>query len=160
MTGTYPLGEGALDRFAAVVTPGRAGTDDEVAVLTGRRGRSVLGKLHPVVSIEAVAAARTVVREVYIADPIARYVVALLDATREHPRVRLGASTRGGVALVGLAKARAAMAGRHYVVPDDVVNLAAAALAHRVLVTGGAGSVHAGRVVVDECLERVPLPTA
>ncbi|MFW2334186.1 AAA family ATPase [Ilumatobacter sp.] len=160
MTGTYPLGEGALDRFAAVVTPGRAGVDDEVAVLTGRRGRSVLAAVEPVVDIDAVEAARSVVRDVYVADPIARYVVALLDATREHPHVRLGASTRGGVALVGLAKARAAIAGRHYVVPDDVMSLASVALSHRVLVTGGTGSVDAGRAVVQECLDRVPPPTA
>lgn len=160
MTGTYPLGEGALDRFAAVVTPGRAGPDDEVAVLTGRRGRSVLGDLRPIADIDAVEAARSTVRDVYVADPIARYVVDLLDATRQHPRVRLGASTRGGVALVGLARATAAMAGRHYVIPDDVIGRAPAALAHRILVTGGSGSVQAGRAVLEECLERVPPPTA
>jgi MoxR-like ATPase len=160
MTGTYPLGEGALDRFAAVVTPGRATADDEVEVLTGRRGRTVLGGVQPVVGINEIETARAVVRGVYVADSIARYVVALLDATREHPRVRLGASTRGGVALVGLARARAAMAGQHYVVPDDVVTLADAALAHRVLVAGGAGSVQAGRAIVHECVERVPPPTA
>jgi len=160
MTGTYPLGEGALDRFAAVVTPGRASAADEVEVLTGRRGRTNLGGLVPVVDIDAVERARMVVREVYVADPIARYVVALLDATRQHPRVRLGASTRGGVALIGLAKARAAIAGRHYVVPGDVMALAGAALSHRVLVAGGSGSVQAGRAVLEECLAHVPPPTA
>jgi MoxR-like ATPase len=160
MTGTYPLGEGALDRFAAVVTPGRASAADEVEVLTGRRGRSTLGALGPVVDIDAVERARMVVREVYVADPIARYVVDLLDATRQHPRVRLGASTRGGVALIGLAKARAAIAGRHYVVPGDVMALAGAALSHRVLVAGGSGSVQAGRAVLEECLAHVSPPTA
>ncbi len=160
MTGTYPLGEGALDRFAAVVTPGRATADEEVEVLTGRRGRSALAAVQPVVDIADVAAARSIVRDVYVADPIARYVVALLDATREHPRVRLGASTRGGVALIGLAKARAAMAGRHYVVPDDVIALAGAALSHRVIVAGGSGSVQAGRAVVHECVALIPPPTA
>ncbi|MDW3216545.1 MAG: MoxR family ATPase [Ilumatobacteraceae bacterium] len=160
MTGTYPLGEGALDRFAAVVTPGRASADEEVEVLTGRRGRSALAAVQPVVDITDVAAARTIVRDVYLADPIARYVVSLLDATREHPRVRLGASTRGGVALIGLAKARAAMAGRHYVIPDDITTLAGAALSHRVIVAGGSGSVQAGRAVVSECLDTVPPPTA
>jgi len=160
MTGTYPLGEGALDRFAAVVTPGRASAADEVEVLTGRRGRSTLGVLVPVVDIDAVERARMVVREVFVADAIARYVVDLLDATRQHPRVRLGASTRGGVALIGLAKARAAIAGRHYVVPGDVMALAGAALSHRVLVAGGSGSVHAGRAVLEECLAHVPPPTA
>ncbi len=160
MTGTYPLGEGALDRFAAVVTPGRATADEEVEVLTGRRGRTALAAVEPVVDITDVEAARAVVGAVYVADPIARYVVALLDATRQHPRVRLGASTRGGVALVNLAKARAAMAGRHYVIPDDVTTLAAAALSHRVIVAGGSGSVQAGRAVVQECLDVVPPPTA
>lgn len=160
MTGTYPLGEGALDRFAAVVTPGRAGADDEVEVLTGRRGRSVLGSITPVVDVDDVAVARRVVREVYIADQIARYVVELLDATRQHPTVRLGASTRGGVALVGLAKARAAMSGRHYVVPDDVIAMAEPALSHRVLVSGSSGSVRGGGAVVRECLEHVAPPTA
>lgn len=160
MAGTYPLGEGALDRFAAVVTPGRAGTEDEIAVLTGRRGRTLLHSVVPVVDIADLVAAQGAVAAVFVADPIARYVVSLLDATRHHPGVRLGASTRGGVALVGLAKARAAMAGRHYVVPDDVDRVAEAALAHRVLVHDGAGSVASGRRIVLECLARVPAPTA
>jgi MoxR-like ATPase len=159
MTGTYPLGEGALDRFAAVVTPGRASADDEVEVLTGRRGRNLLADVAPVVDIGDVTAARQIVRRVYVADPIARFVVALLDATRRHVRVRLGASTRGGVALMAQARARAAMAGRHYVVPDDVVAVAPAALAHRVIVADASGSVVAGREVVTECLATVPAPT-
>lgn len=160
MTGTYPLGEGALDRFAAVVTPGRAGIDDEVEVLTGRRGRSMLRSVEPVVDIGDLVRARQSVADVFVADAIARYVVALLDATRRHPRVRLGASTRGGVSLVGLAKAHAALHGRHFVVPDDVTSLAEAALAHRVIVADAIGSVRAGRDVVAECLSLVPAPTA
>lgn len=160
MTGTYPLGEGALDRFAAVVTPGRAASEDEVEVLTGRRGRSVLRSVTPVVDIGDLVRARQTVSEVFVADAIARYVVALLDATRRHPRVRLGASTRGGVGLVGLAKANAAMHGRRYVVPDDVSALAESALAHRVIVADAVGSVRAGRDVVAECLALVPAPTA
>jgi MoxR-like ATPase len=157
-TGTYPLGEGALDRFAAVVTPGRALPDEEVEVLTGRRGRNALKYVQPVVDIDDLIVARHVVSDIYVADPIARYVVALLDATRRHRRVRLGASTRGGVALMGLAKANAAINGRHYVVPDDVVRVADAALAHRVLVVDADGSVNAGREVVSECLAAVPAP--
>jgi MoxR-like ATPase len=160
MTGTYPLGEGALDRFAAVVSPGRARPEDEVEVLTGRRGRTMLRSVEPVVDIGDLVAARHGVAGVYIADAIARYVVAILDATRQHPRVRLGASTRGGVALVGLAKARAAMAGRDYVVPDDVAQVAGAALSHRVIVVDADGSIRAGREVVAECLGRVPAPSA
>ena len=141
MTGTYPLGEGALDRFAAVISPGRASAADEVEVLTGRRGRSMLRSVTPVVDCGDLIAARAVVNDVFVADALAQYVVALLDATREHPRVRLGASTRGGVSLIRLAKARAAMAGRHFVVPDDIVGVTEAALAHRVIVADGGDSV-------------------
>jgi MoxR-like ATPase len=159
MAGTYPLGEGALDRFAAVVSPGRARPEDEVEVLTGRRGRGVLRHVEPVVDIGDLVDARTTVAATYVADSVAHYVVAILEATRRHPRVRLGASTRGGVALIGLAKAQAAMAGRHYVVPDDVVRVAEPALAHRVIVVDADGSVRAGREVVEECVSSVPVPT-
>jgi MoxR-like ATPase len=160
MAGTYPLTEGALDRFAAVVTPGRAAPEDEVAVLTGRRGRSVLKSIMPVVPIADLVMARAHVADVFVAERLAQYVVAILDATRQHPKVRLGASTRGGVALMGLAKANAAIAGRHYVVPYDVVQVANAALAHRVIVVDADGSISAGREVVAECVGRVPAPTA
>ncbi len=158
MSGTYPLGEGALDRFAATVTPGRASAADEVEVLTGRRGRNLLGGIEPVADMADLVAARRTVAATYVADPIAAYVVALLDATRRHVRVALGASTRGGVSLVGLAKATAAMDGRNYVVPDDVAAVASSALAHRIIIAGG--NIAAGREVVAECLAAVPAPAA
>lgn len=156
MAGTYPLGEGALDRFAAVVTLGRAGRADEADVLTGRRGRGRLGEVRAVVDTTDLVAARSVVQATSVADPIAHYVIDLLDATRQHPRVTLGASTRGGVAVVSLAKAWAAVAGRRYVVPDDVMAVAEAGLAHRLVVPGG--NLALGREVVAECLAAVPAP--
>lgn len=156
MAGTYPLGEGALDRFAAVVTLGRAGRADEAEVLTGRRGRGRLGDVRPVVDTADLATVRQAVRATSVADPIAHYVIDLLDATRRHPRVSLGASTRGGVAVVGLAKARAAIDGRRYVIPDDVLAVAEAGLAHRIVVPGG--SLTAAREIVAECLTQVPAP--
>ncbi len=158
MSGTYPLGEGAIDRFAAVVTPGRASAADEIEVLTGRRGRNRLSGVVPVADMADLVTARHAVADVYIADAVAGYVVALLDATRRHARVTLGASTRGGVSLVGLAKARAAMAGRSFVTPEDVMSVASSALAHRIIVAGG--NLVAGREVVAECLAQVPAPTA
>ena len=156
MAGTYPLGEGALDRFAAVVTLGRASRADETEVLTGRRGRAQLGAVTAVVDTTDLVAARAAVHAVHVADPIAHYVIDLLDATRQHPRVTLGASTRGGVAVVGLAKAVAAMDGRGYVTPADVQAVALAGLAHRVIIAGSPLSV--AREIVSECLERVPAP--
>lgn len=155
--GTHRLGEGALDRFAAVVTPGRPSFADEVEVLAGRRGRTLLADVRPVALVDATAAARRTVEHVRVADPIAHYVVELLAATRSHPDVRLGASTRAGVALIGLARAMAVLRGRTYVVPDDVATVAEPALAHRVLV--GDGSLAAGRGVVTQCLGRVRPPS-
>lgn len=157
MSGTYPLGEGAIDRFAAVVTPGRATAADELEVLTGRRGRNRLAGVQPVGSIVDLVAARRAVADIHIADVVAGYVVAILDATRRHARVTLGASTRGGVSLVGLAKAHAAMVGRTFVTPHDVAYVASPALAHRIIVAGG--TLATGREVVAECLAHVPAPT-
>jgi MoxR-like ATPase len=159
IAGTFRLGEGALDRFAAVITPGRAGFDDEVAVLAGRRGRRQLHDVVPVTTVATLAGLRTTVDAVAVSDAVARYVVELLDATRHHPRVRLGASTRGGLSVVGLARAYAVMRGRGFVVPDDVASVVVPALAHRVLLVDGNGATTGGRDVVLECLDRVRPPT-
>jgi MoxR-like ATPase len=134
--------------------------DEEVEVLTGRLGRGRLGGVRAVASIDEVRVAQDVVAAVRVTDPVARYVVALLDATRTHSRVRLGASTRAGVALVGLARALATMRGRSYVVPDDVAAAAPAALSHRVTTVDAGASVRAGREVVLECLTHVAPPAA
>jgi MoxR-like ATPase len=160
LAGTYPLGEGAVDRFTAVVTPGRPGAVDELEVLTGRRGRNRLDSLTPVASCADIVAAQHHVAAAHISDPVAGYVVELLERTRSHPRVRLGASTRAGVSLVAMAKAWSAMHGRHYVVPDDVRAVAPASLAHRLIVSQAAGSIAAGREVVAECLAQVRPPSA
>jgi len=158
IAGTYGLGEGALDRFAALVAPGRATAEHELDVLTGRRGRTMLSAIEPVASLDEIEHARRWVSGVHVADEVGAYVVEILTATRNHPRVRLGASTRGGVALIGLARARAAIQGRTYVVPDDVVALATNVLGHRVLVRDGTGATTAGCEVVAECLGTIRPP--
>ena len=158
MAGTHVLGEGALDRFAAVLAPGRPERDAEVEVLTGRRGRSMLDAIEPVASITELVAARREVGRAHLGDAVAGYVADLLAATRAHPDARLGASTRAGVSLVALARARAVVHGRGYVVPDDVAALAVASLGHRVAVAGG-GATTAGRRVVADCLAQVEPPT-
>ena len=157
IAGTYGLGEGALDRFHAVVTPGRASAASEIEVLTGRRGRSMLDAVEPVASLADLIAAREVVATVQITDAVASYVVELLDATRNDPRIRVGASTRGGVAIVALARAFAALEGRNYVTADDVMRASVPALAHRV--AGSGITVAAGREIAATCVSRVAPPT-
>ena len=157
MAGTYGLGEGALDRFHAVVTPGRASPAAELEILTGRRGRRMLDVVEPVATLDELVAVRRQVAAVQVSDAVAAYVVELLEATRRDPRIRLGVSTRGGVAMVALARAFAALDGRTYVTAHDVVRAAVPTLAHRV--AGSSAPVAAGRELADDCISRVPPPT-
>lgn len=160
IAGTYGLGEGSLDRFAAVVTPGRAAPEFELEVLTGRRGRGMLNAIEPVTTPDEVRAVQAAVATVHVSDAIGSYVVDLLTATRRHPAARLGASTRAGVSLISLARARAALHGRSYVVADDIATLAVTSLGHRVLVIDANGSTTAGGQLVAECVASVTAPTA
>lgn len=157
IAGTYGLGDGSLDRFRAVVTPGRAPAAAELEVLTGRRGRAMLDAVEPVTTTGELAAARRAVVAVRISDAVGAYVVQLLQATREHPSIRVGASTRGGVAVVALARAFAAMSQRTFLTPDDIVRAAGPALAHRV--AGTHVTVDVGRELVADCLAGIVAPT-
>jgi len=128
--GTYRLPEAQLDRFlmkTAIGYPDHAAT---VRILDAAGGpRATV--LEPVVELDVVRDMISVARTVHIDPVITDYVARLVDATRSHPDVRLGASVRGALALVRCAKTFAAMQGRHYVVPDDVKALAEPVLAHR-----------------------------
>ena len=156
MVGTYPLAEGVTDRFMAAISLGRATAAEEVEVLTGRRGRGRLAHVQPVTTPDELAVCRAAVQQVHLAEPVALYAVELLHATRAHARVRLGASTRAGVAMVALARSFAVMAGRDHVAPHDIARAAECALPHRlVLATREHG---AATDVVDECLAQVAAP--
>jgi len=159
MAGTYPLAEGVTDRFMAVINLGRASADEELAVLTGRRGRTQLDLVRRVATLEQVAGVRQYVQALHLADPVAMYAVGILQATRNHPRVRLGASTRGGVAMVALAKAFAVMAGRDFVAPHDIARAAAHSLPHRLVLTGGdRDALGAATAITTECIATVQAP--
>jgi len=159
MAGTYPLAEGVTDRFMAVINLGRATADEELAVLTGRRGRGQLADVRRVATLEQVGAVRQYVQLLHLADPVAMYAVGILQATREHSRVRLGASTRGGVAMVALAKAFAVMAGRDFVAPHDIERAALHSLPHRLVLSGGDRSaLGAATAITSECIASVQAP--
>lgn len=156
MAGTYPLAEGVTDRFMASISLGRATTEEEVEVLTGRRGRGRLADVQRIATLDELAFCRAAVQQVHLADAVAAYAVGILQATRAHPRVRLGASTRGGVAMVAMAKAFAVMSGRDHVAPHDVARAAQSALAHRLIFAGHERSLAAE--VVAECVATVQAP--
>jgi MoxR-like ATPase len=132
--GTYPLPEAQLDRFLLRLRVGYPSADDEWAMIDRRiaRGRDEI-TLSPVVDRGQLLALQRGVEAVQVSEPVGRYIVAIVQATRATAAIAVGASPRGTLAIAKLARARAAARGRLYVVPDDVKAVAAAALAHRVL---------------------------
>jgi MoxR-like ATPase len=130
--GTYPLPEAQLDRFLLRVSFGYPDRDEEWNILRRRMARRTEeANLPKVVDGPTLIAMQNALEDVVVEDSIGRYIVAIVTATREHPQVMVGASPRGSLALLLLARARAALAGRDYVIPEDVKEVAVAALAHR-----------------------------
>jgi len=157
--GTFPLPEAQLDRFLIRLSLGYPGRENELQMLERQHDAHPLDSLGPTVSADALLAAQAAVRAVHVSSPVAAYVVEIVEATRHHESVQLGASPRGSLALYNTARAWAAMNGRAYVEPDDVKTLADAALAHRVIVHPGARlrGITSSSVIRD-ILGTVPVP--
>ena len=130
--GTYPLPEAQLDRFLVRIAIGYPSEDAERDILLerSRRQRERI-ELEPVCDQQALRAMQAAVEEVHVAPPIAEYAVAIARATRDSPQLAVGASPRGSLALMKLARARAAYLGRDFVTPDDIKAVSIPALAHR-----------------------------
>jgi MoxR-like ATPase len=159
MEGTYPLPEAQRDRFMVQIAIGYPGMDDEIAMIDTQAGESSLVLQQPVTDAAEVSAAIAAVREVHVAQSVKRYVVDLVTATRRSPDLRLGASPRATIHLVRAARARAAIEGRDFVVPDDVQSLAPSVLAHRLLLTAESQiSRRTPAQVVGELLAALPAP--
>lgn len=161
MEGTYALPEASRDRFMARLSIGYPDAESELRMLRQRETGSPLDALRPLVSLDELQGMIAAVRRVYAAEVVERYAVAVVQATRVHSDVRLGASPRATLQLVRAAKAWAALNGRRYVVPDDVDVLAVPVLAHRLVLAGGLGAesaAAAAEVVADVVRStRVPL---
>jgi MoxR-like ATPase len=148
--GTYPLPPAQLDRFLARVSIGYPTAEQELALLS--RGAS---DVPPVSSPQELLAAQEAVAGVHASEALLGYVVAVVAATREHHLIEVGASPRAGLLLLAAARARAALDGREFVVPDDVQAMAHAVLPHRLQSAGAAGIAVADEVVAD-VLSQVP----
>ena len=136
--------------------------DDEAAILMARVARgSDTVDLPPVVDTATLLEMQAGIERIYVADSITRYVVALVRATRTNPRLQVGASPRGSLALLKLSRARAALAGRDFVIPDDVKSVAVPALAHRLILRPELWVQRVrAEAIVEECLAAVPTPSA
>jgi MoxR-like ATPase len=159
MDGTYPLPEAQLDRFLIRLSMGYPEQDDEVAILAGAQRGLDPEQLGPVTTAAEVAQVMEFAAHTFVAPALHQYIVSLTAATRRAAHIRLGASPRGSLALLRAARARATVAGRGFVVPEDVRAMAVPVLAHRLALTPDAEL--AGRTSEDvlvDVLAAVPAP--
>jgi MoxR-like ATPase len=153
--GTYPLPEAQLDRFMVRVALGYPSAEEEAEMLGEHSVSDRVLDLEPVSEVGEIVAAQDACHRVHASDALRRYVVSVLDATRTDHRTELGGSPRAGLMLLKAAKANAALDGRDHALPDDVQALAAAVLAHRLLLKPEAvGSEPA--IIVRDAIDRVP----
>lgn len=159
--GTFPLPEAQLDRFLLRIRLGYASREEEMEILDRQRLAHPIEGITQVVSVEELLDAQEAIKNIYVDDLVKSYMVDLVRETREHPDVYLGSSSRGALALYRLGQARAAMFGRDYVLPDDVKQLAPAALGHRIIV-GPAARIKdvEPEEIVQDILNKVPVPGA
>jgi MoxR-like ATPase len=158
--GTYPLPEAQLDRFLVRISVGHPERDDEIEML-GRRAERRTDEvvLRRIIDADTLRELQRIVESVYVSPSLSAYMVDLVGATRTSPLVQVGASPRGSLALLKLSRARAAMSGRDFVIPEDVKGVAVAALSHRIMLKP---EVWVQRVrtedLVRRVLETVPTP--
>jgi len=153
--GTFPLPEAQLDRFMVLLRLGYPSPGDEAEMLAEHAASDRVLELGPVAEVGEVLDAQAAVGRVHASEPLRRYVVAVLERTREDPRTELGASPRAGLMLLKAAKALAAIDGRDHTLPDDVQALAVHVLTHRLLLAPDAVGVERADVIRD-ALDRVP----
>jgi MoxR-like ATPase len=148
-SGTFPLPESQLDRFALVATLGLPGRAAEREILDGEGGIDALAAIEPVTSPDELARTMLAVREVHCAQSVLDYVLDVADATRAHPGVVVGASPRASLGLLNAARAHATVMRRDFVSPDDVKAVSAAALGHRIMLSSGVDPTAGSRIVAE-----------
>src|SRR5512143_2178029 len=156
--GTFALPEAQLDRFMLRIRLGYPQQVEEIVILDEQKRHHPIDAIEEVCSVDELREMQAAVREIYVDPSVAEYIVRLVNATRTHPDVYLGASPRGSIALYRAGQALAGLLGRDYVIPDDVKALAESALAHRMIVKTSS-SIHdiQPAQVVRELLETTPI---
>ncbi len=136
--GTFPLPEAQVDRFLIRLRLGYPNSEDEIRILERQQYRHPIEDIQQVVSVEELTSVQEAVKNIYVSQLLKRYIIDLIQQTRQHVEVYLGASPRGSLALIRMAQAKAAISGRDYVLPDDIKGLVVPTLAHRVILGPGA----------------------
>ena len=157
--GTYPLPEAQLDRFAIKLKLGYPSLEQELQVLYSQHKEHPLNKITSVTTKDEIIHIQTMVREVKVKEPVAKYILDIIDNTRHDQRLKLGVSPRGSLMLYRISQAVALMKGRDYVLPDDVKEMAVEVLAHRlVLETKVKYSGVNKEEIIEDILENTKVP--
>ena len=159
--GTFPLPEAQLDRFFVRIKLGYPTLDEEIAIIEGQQQAHPIETLQAVTSAEEILELQKATREIYVDDLIKRYIVNIVETTRDHDDISLGASPRGSISLFRGAQALALIRGRDYALPDDVKVLAVPVISHRLIVSAAARmrGVNASDVMAS-IVESVAVPGA
>jgi MoxR-like ATPase len=159
--GTFPLPEAQLDRFMMRISLGYPAAEDEMRILDQQQRLHPLDSLEQVIETDELIYLQDAIKEVYVHPLVKEYIVSVVEATRKHDFIYLGASPRGSLALYRAAQGLAALEGREYAIPDDVKGLAEATLAHRLIIDPSARIKNVDtRQVMGEILRSVPVPGA
>ncbi len=157
--GTFPLPEAQLDRFLLRIRLGYPNPSDEIEIIERQQLHHPIESLKSVIKVDELKTAMQEIKNIFVSDAIKRYIVELTNRTRQHAEVYLGASPRGSLALFRTGQVAAALAGREYVLPDDIKRLGVPVLAHRVIV-GPAARLQelSAEKIVQEILNNTPVP--
>jgi MoxR-like ATPase len=157
--GTFPLPEAQLDRFLVRLTLGYPSIEEEARMLERLQHVHPIEELGPVVAANDILACQQAVREVFLDDKVRQYLLEIVQATREHEDVLLGASPRASIALFRTGQAMAAIQGRDFVLPDDIKRMAQAVLGHRLILKPESRlRKRTAAAIVHEILTEVPVP--
>lgn len=157
--GTQMLPDSQMDRFMIRLSLGYPDLQDEIRMVMGRQQVNPLHALQPLMTREALVALQNTVEHTYVHEQVVTYAVRLIGATRQNAMIARGASPRATLAVIALAKSLARMRGRDYVIPEDVMEAAAHALPHRLLLSATAQAQNlTAENVVRQLLATVPAP--
>ena len=157
--GTQLLPESQLDRFMIRISMGYPTMEEEMRLIKERQETNPLDSVREIISKKELVAMQEQVKQIHVDDKVLTYLSRIVDGTRSHAMLSLGVSPRGTLALMDMSRARAYVAGRAFVLPEDVKSVSGAVLAHRVLLNGKARMAHVTEEdVIEEIVGRIPAP--
>ena len=158
-SGTFPLPEAQMDRFIMRLSMGQPSRAEELSILERYMEKDPLESLGSVYTAKDLERARESANQIFVHPCVMEYMVDLVGATRRQENVSMGVSPRGTLALLRCAKAYAFLAGRTFVIPDDVRDLAVPVLAHRMVLGYGGAGVSSSQEIVEKLIQSLPVPT-